>query len=88
METKATINEPAAEKDYFPSLFANKDRSVVILADNRTSEKTFSGMIIHAAKEAAKRYATGTFSAGWTYDQFKRLPRGTKIEITLVQDGQ
>ena len=45
-------------------------------------------MIIHAAKEAAKRYATGTFSAGWTYDQFKRLPRGTKIEITLVQDGQ
>ena len=32
--------------------------------------------------------ATINEPAGWTYDQFKRLPRGTKIEITLVQDGQ
>ena len=85
METKATINVPTTEKDFFPALFANKEQTIIILADNRTSEKTFSGMIIHVAPQVAKKYAIGNYSSGWTYEQFKRLPRGSQIEITLVQ---
>ena len=88
METKASITEPSTERDFVPALFANKDRSVVILADNRTGEKTFSGMVIHADGNAAKRYAVGTYSASWTYEQFKRLPRGSQIAITIIQEFQ
>lgn len=32
METKITINEPQKERDYFPSLFTNKDNTIIIFA--------------------------------------------------------
>lgn len=85
MKTEININEPTVEKDFFPALFTNKEKTILILADNRTSEKTFSGMIIHASSSVAKRYSIGTYSSGWTYEQFRRLPRGTQIRIDLEQ---
>jgi hypothetical protein len=40
METTLKIDTPTIERDYFPSIFVNKDNTIVILADGKTSEKT------------------------------------------------
>lgn len=85
METKLIIDEVKKERDYFPSLFANKDYSIVILADGRTSDKTFSGMVIHTVNET-KKGTLGVYSTGWTYQQFSRLTKGTKISLNMVQE--
>lgn len=86
METAITINEAAQTKDFFPALFGNKDRSIIILADERTSEKTFSGMIIHITGEKGKSANLGLYSAGWTYVQFQRLPKYATINLTIKQN--
>ena len=44
METNLKISEPEKNKDYFPCLFTNKNNTIVILAEERTSDKTFSGI--------------------------------------------
>lgn len=85
METKIQIEEPKKDRDYFPCLFANKDKTILIFADSRTSDKTFSGMIIHSSSEL-KNSKTGLYSTGWTYAQFTRLTKGTKVNITLEQE--
>ena len=59
METAIEIKEQKYVDDYFPALFANANRSVVILADARTTDKTFSGMIIHAGKRACAENGSG-----------------------------
>lgn len=87
METTIEIKKRKVVDDYFPCLFANGSESVVILADGRTSEKTFSGMVIHSDKSAAKKSALGTYSTGWTYEQFKRLPKGSEVTILITQDN-
>lgn len=84
METKITINESKNVNDYFPSLFSNKDKSIIILADSRTTDKTFSGMIIHSSNET-KNGRIGLYSTGWTYLQFARLPKGTLLNIEVKQ---
>lgn len=85
METQLKIEKPNKERDYFPSIFANKDNSIVILADSRTSDKTFSGMIIFSNNNT-KNGALGLYSTGWTYAQFSRLQKGTKIDLTIIQE--
>ncbi len=85
METKVTIESPKKDRDYFPSTFTNKDETIVVLADGRTSDRTFSGMIIHSTNQT-KNGALGTYSSGWTYAQFSRLPKGSKISLTIVQE--
>lgn len=85
MKTTLTINEPGKTNDYFPSLFANKDKSIIILADQRTSDKTFSGMIIHSTNET-KNGSIGIYSTGWTYVQFTRLVKGTLINVEIKQE--
>lgn len=85
METEIKIEETVKQKDYFPSLFTNKDRSIIIMADERTTEKTFSGMIVHSANKG-KSGALGTYSTGWTYQQFTRLPKGSVIQLTVRQE--
>jgi hypothetical protein len=85
METKLVIDELKKERDYFPSVFANKDHTIVILADGRTSDKTFSGMVIHTTQET-KKGTLGVYSAGWTYQQFSRLVKGTKLTLNMVQE--
>ena len=87
MEILIEIKEKKVKDDYFPCLFANNDRSIVILADERTSEKTFSGMVIYTGKEFKKKASIGQYSTGWTYEQFKRLPKGTEITLYLTQDN-
>lgn len=84
METNALIEEPRKEKDYFPSIFTNKDKSIIILADERTSTKTFSGMIVHTAGNN-KKAVLGTYSTGWTYVQFTRIPKGSLLELSIRQ---
>lgn len=86
METEITIKEKKVVKDFFPCLFANKDRSVLILADEKTGEKTFSGMVVHSSGSTRKT-VIGTYSTGWTYEQFKRLPQGTEVTITINQEN-
>ena len=88
METQVEIKEKKLLDDYFPSLFTNASKSVVILADARTSQKTFSGMVIHADGTAAKKNALGTYSTGWTYEQFKRLPKGSEMTLIIVQGNE
>lgn len=85
MKTSIEINTEKKDRDYFPSLFANKDNSVVVLADSRTSDKTFSGMIIHSSNNIPKN-VVGTYSTGWTYAQFSRLPKGSKIILNFEQE--
>lgn len=85
MKSSATISEVVAEKDYYPSLFVNNNKKIVILADGRTGDKTFSGMVIHS-DDSAKRYAVGTYSSAWTFEQFKRLQRGSEVTITIKQE--
>lgn len=87
METKVEINEKKYVDDYFPAVFANANRSIIILADSRTTDRTFSGMVVHAAKETAKKTVLGTYSTGWTYEQFKRLPKGTELTLIITQEN-
>jgi hypothetical protein len=86
METKIEIQESGLNKDFFPSLFANKDRTIIILAEERTSDKTFSGMIIHVTGEKGKATALGKYESGWTYTQFSRLPKHSSITLTINQN--
>jgi hypothetical protein len=85
METAILIESPIRERDYFPSIFTNKDNTIVILADSRTSDKTFSGMIVHSANQS-KNAVLGTYSTGWTYSQFNRIPKGSKISLSINQE--
>lgn len=84
MESKIVIQEVKKEADYFPSLFTNKDKTVIILATERTGEKTFSGVVVHSDSKATKTLI-GVYSTSWTYEQFKRLSKGSSVEITLTQ---
>lgn len=84
MKSQASVIKKEEEKDYYPSLFMNKDGSIIILANERTSEKTFSGMIIHSDGNTAKT-VLGVYSTGWTYVQFKRMPKGSTANIILTQ---
>ena len=84
MKSEMTINEPKKVADYFPCLFANPSKSIIILADGRTGDKTFSGMVVHSENE--KKNVVGTYGTCWTYEQFKRLPKGTNVIIGLTQD--
>jgi hypothetical protein len=86
METIIEINEAGQIKDYFPCLFANKDKSIIILANERTSDKTFSGMIIHVTGEKGKSSVLGKYESGWTYVQFSRLPKNSSITLTIKQN--
>lgn len=86
MKSSAVINEPKKQNDYFPCLFANKSKDIIILADGRTGDRTFSGMIVSSTTE--KKNVVGTYSSNWTYDQFARLPKGTNVEINLTQDEE
>ena len=86
METSIKIEEKRYVDDYFPAIFCNANKTVVIIADERTSEKTFSGMIVHA-ESAAKKTALGTYSTGWTYEQFKRLPKGSVLTLNITQEN-
>lgn len=54
METILSIEGIVKERDYYPSLFVNKDQTIVLLADAKTGEKTFSGMVIHSKNESKK----------------------------------
>jgi hypothetical protein len=85
METTIQIETPRKERDFFPSTFTNKDNTIIILADSRTSDKTFSGMIIHSSNQG-KNATLGTYSTGWTYAQFSRLPKGSKITLNIMQE--
>jgi hypothetical protein len=86
METIIEINECKEEKDYFPALFTNKDNTIVILADARTSQKTFSGMIIHTDNKARLTNALGKYDTGWTYLLFHRLPKHSTVNIAIEQN--
>ena len=86
METTIEIKEADLIKDYFPCLFANKDRSIIILADERTSDRTFSGMIIHITGDKGKTTVLGKYESGWTYAQFSRLPKNSSINLTIKQN--
>lgn len=85
METTIQIESPKKERDFFPSLFTNKDNSIIILAESRTSDKTFSGMIVHSSNQT-KSAVLGTYSTGWTYAQFSRMVKGTKITLNITQE--
>lgn len=85
METTIQIESPKKERDFFPSLFTNKDNSIIILAESRTSDKTFSGMIVHSSNQT-KTAILGTYSTGWTYAQFNRMVKGTKITLNITQE--
>lgn len=85
MKSEIIINEPEKERDYYPSLFSNKDNTIVILATERTSEKTFSGVVVFSENET-KKGTFGLFSTGWTFEQFKRLPKRTEINLKLFQE--
>jgi len=86
METTIQIEAPIKERDFFPSIFTNKDNTIVILAESRTSDKTFSGMIIHSSNQS-KNAVLGYYSTGWTYAQFSRLPKGSKLMLNIIQEG-
>ena len=86
MESKIVIEEGKVIQDYFPSLFVNKDKSIVILATARTGEKTFEGVIIHSNNNNSKAIL-GMLSSTWTYEQFKRLPKGSKIMLEIIQEN-
>jgi len=84
MKTQLTINEPQKVSDYFPCLFTNANQTIVILADGRTGDRTFSGMII-SSNNNDKKTLVGTYSTGWTYQQFSRLPKGSNVIIGITQ---
>ena len=83
MRTEITITEPRLNPDYFPCIMSNKSRSIFILADARTSERTFSGMVIHAEKGG--KNAVGKYSINWEYSAYERLPKGTNIIAGFTQ---
>lgn len=84
MKTQIQITEPKKERDYFPCLFANSNQTIVILADGRTSDRTFSGMVISSDQD--KKNVVGTYGTNWTYQQFSRLPKGTNVIIGITQE--
>ena len=86
METIIKIKKTTDNKDFFPALFSNKDNTIIILADERTSEKTFSGMIVHIEGEKGKAVSLAVYSTSWTYVQFSRLPKHSEINLTIVQN--
>ena len=86
METAITIKKTSEVKDFYPAVFANKDNSIIILADERTSDKTFSGMIIHFSGDKGKAIALGTYSTSWTFIQFNRLPKYSEVNLNIVQN--
>lgn len=86
MDTKIEIKEASVNNDYFPAIFTNKDKSIVILADTRTSKATFSGMIIHVTGDKGKQTVLGTYSSSWTYAQFRRLEKNSSITLTITQN--
>lgn len=86
METTIKIKKTTEVKDFFPALFTNKDNTIIILAEERTSEKTFAGMIIHIEGDKGKQTTLGAYSSSWTYIQFSRLPKYSEINLTLVQN--
>lgn len=86
METIIKIKKTTDNKDFFPALFSNKDNTIVILAEERTSEKTFSGMIVHIEGDKGKAVNLGVYSTSWTYVQFSRLPKYSEINLTIVQN--
>lgn len=86
METTIKINEANQLKDYFPAIFVNKDSTIIILADDRTSDKTFSGMIIHISGDKGKTVNLGLYSTSWTYTQFSRMAKYSEINLTIKQN--
>lgn len=86
MQTKLKIQKASEVKDFFPAVFANKDSSIIILADQRTSDKTFSGMIVHIDGDKGKGISTGAYSTSWTYIQFSRLPKHSEVNLTFIQN--
>lgn len=85
MNTRVEIIEPIKDRDYFPSIFANKDNTIIILADKRITDKTFSGMVIHS-ENMTKNATLGLYSTGWTYAQFTRLKKGSSVKINITQE--
>lgn len=86
METNIKIKKTNEVKDFFPAIFSNKDNTIIILADARTSDKTFSGMIIHIEGDKGKSINIGVYSTSWTYVQFSRLPKHSEINLNIVQN--
>lgn len=86
MEAEVKITEKTRVNDYYPSLFANKNRSVIILADARVTDRTFGGMVIYS-KGDNKKMLLGTYSSGWTFEQFERLSKGTIVELSITQEN-
>lgn len=86
METTIKIKKTNEVKDFFPAVFTNKDNTIIILADERTSDKTFSGMIIHVDGDKGKSINLGLYSTSWTYTQFSRLAKHSEININIVQN--
>lgn len=84
MKTDIKITEPDKVDDYFPCLFANKDNSVIILADERVNDRCFSGMVIYSKGNTTKTIV-GKYNSGWTYTQFKRLKKRSEVELTIIQ---
>lgn len=85
MKTVVEIDSPEVERDYFPCIFTNKNTSIIILAEEKTSDRTFSGMIIHSDSNN-KKASLGTYSTSWTYAQFKRIPLGSKLSLDITQE--
>ena len=86
METIIKIKKTNEVKDFFPAVFSNKDNTIIILADERTSDKTFSGMIVYIEGDKGKSIGLGTYSTSWTYTQFSRLPKHSEINLNIVQN--
>jgi hypothetical protein len=84
MEAEIKIIQSNLEKDYFPSLFSNKDNTIIILASEKMSDRTFSGMIIYSINKTSKNML-GIYSDGWTYKQFQRMSRETIVQLSLKQ---
>ena len=82
MKTELELNEKLNENDYYPSLFTNEYKSIIILANERVGDKTFSGMIIHSNNSGK----IGLYATGWTYQQFKRIPKGSEVKIKIIQE--
>ena len=85
MKVTADIEECKKVNDYFPSIFTNKDNTIVILADARTSQNTFSGMIL-SSHNNSKGCTVGTYGTSWTYTQFHRLPKNSIIKLEIEQN--
>ena len=85
MKTELILKEKEDVKDYYPALFSNKDNSIIILATERSTEKTFSGTVIHSANKSTSG-VFGKYSEAWTYVQFSRLKEGSEIVLSIIQE--